>query len=76
MTGRGGIERFGVWGATIVLTLVFIGLAFLTPWAWVGVAIFGGLTLVGLQDVMQTKHAVLSEGFELRRAGRFRSLSS
>jgi len=59
MTGRGGMERFGVLGATIVLTLVFLGIALFTPWAWLGVVIFGGLTLVGLYDVMQTKHAIL-----------------
>lgn len=59
MTGSGGIERFGVWGVTIVMTLVSLGLAFLTAWAWVGVAVFAGLALMGLQDVMQTKHAVL-----------------
>ncbi len=55
----GDIERFGIWGATFALTLVFLGLAFLTPWAWAGVGIFGALMLLGLHDVIQAKHSIL-----------------
>ena len=59
MHSIGDVERFGVWGATIALTVVSFGFALVTPWAWAGVIIFGSLMFLGLYDVIQTKHAIL-----------------
>jgi len=51
--------RFLFFGGMIVLGLAsLIGAAF-TPWFWIGVALFGTLSLVGVYDVMQTRHAIL-----------------
>ena len=53
------IGRFVFWGAAIALSLVSLGLLFVTSWAWAGVVIFGALAILGLHDVTQTSHAIL-----------------
>ncbi|AOZ69300.1 FMN-binding glutamate synthase family protein [Rhodobacter xanthinilyticus] len=42
-----------------LLTLVSLGALALSPAFWIGVALFGFLTGVGLRDLTQTRHAVL-----------------
>ena len=51
--------RYSVLAGVGVLALACAGLSFLTPWAWAGVALFGGLTFLGIRDLRQTRHAIL-----------------
>ena len=49
---------FALWGAGL-LTLVCLALAPLSTWFLLAAVVFAGLTLVGLYDVRQTRHAIL-----------------
>ncbi|MCY1126835.1 FMN-binding glutamate synthase family protein [Frigidibacter sp. RF13] len=57
--GRQSLERFTTFGAVALFTLFSLGLVALSPWAWLGVGLFGLLTLVGIRDVTQTRHSIL-----------------
>lgn len=52
--------RYTVFAAVALLTfLLLIAGVFHSYWWWIGLPVFGGLTLVGIYDVIQIKHAVL-----------------
>ncbi|WP_102107017.1 FMN-binding glutamate synthase family protein [Oceaniglobus roseus] len=53
------LERYWAFAGTLLLTLLCLALLALTSWAWIGVAVFAGLSLVGLYDVTQTSHSIL-----------------
>ena len=57
--GIQSLDRFSVFAGVAVLTLVSLLLVVLSPWAWLGVAVFGALTAVGIHDVRQTRHSIL-----------------
>ncbi|MEM8630075.1 MAG: FMN-binding glutamate synthase family protein, partial [Pseudomonadota bacterium] len=52
-------QRYGVFAGIVLLAAISLWLLTLTPWAWIGVAIFGCLSLVGVYDVMQSHHSIL-----------------
>ena len=55
--------RFVVYTLSIVLTLLFVALAWrdpgLLPYLSIPIALFAGLTLLGTMDLVQTRHAIL-----------------
>src|SRR5262245_53537606 len=55
--------RFIIYTASIVLTVLLVALAFvqsdLVPYLSVFIAIFGGLSVLGTLDLLQTRHSVL-----------------
>ena len=57
--GYQSLERFSALIAAAVLTLISAVLLMVSGWAWIGVGIFGFLTLVGIHDVRQTRHSIL-----------------
>lgn len=51
--------RYGGLIAATVLTLLFVALALiLSPWWFIGVAVFGALVLLGIYDLVQTRHSI------------------
>ncbi len=52
-------ERFLTFAGVGVMTLVSLALVPMSAWFWLPVLVFFGLTLVGVYDVMQRKHAIL-----------------
>ncbi|GGB78429.1 FMN-binding glutamate synthase family protein [Henriciella pelagia] len=42
----------------LVLTAVLAGLTKVSVWYWIGVAVFGALSLLGLYDLLQTRHSL------------------
>ncbi len=53
------LERFAFFAACAVLTLVSLALLALSPWFWVPALAFAALTLIGVYDVAQRRHAIL-----------------
>jgi glutamate synthase domain-containing protein 2 len=53
-----GLRTKVLW-AMIVLTFVFLGLAFLSPWFLIGAAITLVLSIVGIADLRQSSHGLL-----------------
>src|SRR5947208_5283719 len=55
--------RFVIYTLSIVLTLLFVALAWrdpgLLPYLSIPIALFAGLTLLGTMDLVQTRHAIL-----------------
>ena len=51
-------QRYWTWGVLGLLTLACLALSRYSPGWFVGVALFGALTLVGLWDFLQTKRAI------------------
>ena len=51
--GIQSLDRFSVFAGVAVLTLVSLLLVVLSPWAWLGVAVFGALPLVALFLALQ-----------------------
>ena len=52
-------QRYTFFAAVVVLCLLSLALLALTGWAWIGVAVFGALSALGLYDVTQRHHAIL-----------------
>ncbi|MDU8945143.1 FMN-binding glutamate synthase family protein [Ovoidimarina sediminis] len=52
-------ERFLTFAGVAVLTVVSLALLGVSTWFWLPALVFGGLTLVGVYDVTQRKHAIL-----------------
>ncbi len=46
-------------GLIVLLALVSAGLAVRHPWAWWGVGIFGALALLGVWNLLQSRHTLL-----------------
>lgn len=51
--------RYAALALAAVLFLLSLGLLALSPWAWLGVALFGFLTGLGVYDLVQKRHAIL-----------------
>ena len=49
------MSRYFAWWASIALALVSLALALLWPGWWWGVAVFGGLAMVGVADLLQRR---------------------
>ncbi|RVT84388.1 FMN-binding glutamate synthase family protein [Rhodobacteraceae bacterium CCMM004] len=55
----GGLQRYTFFAGIVALLVVsLIGLIW-SPWFWIGVAVFGALTALGVYDVTQSGHAIL-----------------
>lgn len=53
-------QRYAVFACVVLLTLAsIIGASLYSAWLWIFTSVFGALTLVGLRDVRQHKHAIL-----------------
>jgi glutamate synthase domain-containing protein 2 len=52
-------DRFYPFAGVVFLSLAFLALTLASPLAWVGVAIFVPLSLLGVYDVLQKRHAIL-----------------
>lgn len=53
-------QRYAVFACVVLLTLAsIIGASLYSAWLWIFASVFGALTLVGLRDVRQHKHAIL-----------------
>ena len=57
--GRIRYTRYSILALALVLSVISLGLLSISPWAWLGVLVFGALGLLGLTDIFQTKHAIL-----------------
>lgn len=53
------LQRYGTLVAVAVLTVICLVIGFWASWVFVLAAVFGALTLLGLRDMWQTRHAVL-----------------
>jgi glutamate synthase domain-containing protein 2 len=53
------LQRYGTLVAVAVLTVVCLMIGFWASWVFILAAVFGALTLLGLRDMWQTRHAVL-----------------
>jgi len=53
------LQRYATLVIAAALTVIFLIIGFWASWAFVPAAIFGALTLLGLRDVSQSRHAVL-----------------
>ncbi|NNF23948.1 MAG: FMN-binding glutamate synthase family protein [Rhodobacteraceae bacterium] len=53
------LERFSVFGAMGLLTLVSLGLLFLNIWFLLPAAVFSALFALGIYDLIQARHSVL-----------------
>ena len=53
------LRRYAVFFGVAVLTVLCLALVTVSYIAWLGVAVFGWLTALGIYDVMQTHHSIL-----------------
>jgi len=52
------MQRYSFFALTVVLAVVSLGLSFWSLWFLIPLAIFGALSLLGVNDVNQTKHSI------------------
>ncbi|WP_102223134.1 FMN-binding glutamate synthase family protein [Acidimangrovimonas sediminis] len=55
----GTLRRFAGFFAVAVLTLMFLAAVPLSPWFWLAAAAGGWLTVLGVYDIMQSRHSIL-----------------
>ncbi|ABV93758.1 putative glutamate synthase [NADPH] large chain [Dinoroseobacter shibae DFL 12 = DSM 16493] len=53
------MSRYSIFLAVTVLTLASLVAVAWSVWFWIPVAFFGGLSLLGLYDVIQSRHSIL-----------------
>ena len=53
------LQRYATLAIVIVLTAVFVVIGFWVPWVFILAAVFAGVTLLGIHDMRQDRHAVL-----------------
>ena len=53
------LQRYTIFAIAITLTCVCVIIGFWTPWVFVLAAVFGAISLLGLHDVRQDRHAIL-----------------
>ncbi|MEO1790479.1 MAG: glutamate synthase-related protein, partial [Pseudomonadota bacterium] len=58
MNGIESMHRYAFFAGIVVLAVISLGLLFVSAWFWIPTVLFGALSLLGLYDITQTKHAV------------------
>ena len=53
------LQRYTIFAVAITLTCLCVIIGFWTPWVFVLAAVFGAISLLGLHDVRQDRHAIL-----------------
>ncbi|MEM1064086.1 MAG: FMN-binding glutamate synthase family protein [Pseudomonadota bacterium] len=55
----GSLERYAALAISALLTVLCLALLTVSIWFWLPVVVFAALTVVGIYDVTQTRHAIL-----------------
>src|SRR6056297_4111597 len=59
MSGLLGHQRYYTFAGVVLLTLGSLALVAVSPWFWLAALVFAGLSVLGVYDVVQSKHAIL-----------------